>query len=386
MIMDHILPIVMGIINYKGRKIFRVNSFIGNNYGFTDSPEINKYKKIRKESELFRNTEELMKKKKEIYKRKIKRESSKIRKELLKKEKDRDIKEEKLNLDISSAFSTINKEKSNSKNKIVVNRKKINIDKIKKKINILYNKKDEEIKNKSILPSYSKILNSNNNHINNTIQPNKFRKKKYKYKINRNNINLNDENTPTEKRLNTISNINDSNLYNSMRFKTSIYISNHNKFYSSKNFEKINMNKESILNNTKVGVISRYFNKNIFNSSNKNFIEDNLLEPPIIYSDDKKMSIKIHSLQNINETFFGKRMTRDKLKMQRAIIMTIDDKVNKFKYKKMKYDSNKKPLYSIKEEEKSKMYKFHSKYEIKGNIGIKNKIRMKYLNHLGNKK
>ena len=400
-----------GILCHKGRKIFPINSFSGiKNSSINNSPEKNKYKKIRKESELFRNTDELMKKKREIYERKIKRESSAIKRQLLKEEEDKNIKNEKLNIDISSAFSTINKDKSIGENKIYVNRSRIINN---KHTNGISNKKDDDIK-KTIISSYSKKNNDKNDFLNNISQSNKYRRRIYKYKINRNSINnlknqdsqkeerintlnnindLKNQESQKEERVNTVNNINNNGLYSKMKFKTNnIYISKHNKYNSSKSIGVVNTNNKSSLNDSRAHTISRNLSKNRFTSSNKRYIEDIFLEPPIIYSDDKKISIKVHTLQNMNETFFGKRMTRDKLKMQRSIIMTIADKNNKLKYRKIKPTTDKKPLSSIKEEikiieeKKPKIYKYKPKNEIKGNGGFQTNIKKRYLNRLENKK
>ena len=400
-----------GILCHKGRKIFPINSFSGiKNSSINNSPEKNKYKKIRKESELFRNTDELMKKKREIYERKIKRESSAIKRQLLKEEEDKNIKNEKLNIDISSAFSTINKDKSIGENKIYVNRSRIINN---RHTNGISNKKDDDIK-KTIISSYSKKNNDKNDFLNNINQSNKYRRRIYKYKINRNSINnlknqdsqkeerintlnnindLKNQESQKEERVNTVNNINNNGLYSKMKFKTNnIYISKHNKYNSSKSIGVVNTNNKSSLNDSRAHTISRNLSKNRFTFSNKRYIEDIFLEPPIIYSDDKKISIKVHTLQNMNETFFGKRMTRDKLKMQRSIIMTIADKNNKLKYRKIKPTTDKKPLSSIKEEikiieeKKPKIYKYKPKNEIKGNGGFQTNIKKRYLNRLENKK
>ena len=106
------------ILSYKGKKIFSSNYF-----GSFKNIEVNNSEKKKeninsiniRRSELFRNSKELKKKKEEIFLRKMKRESSALRKEMLRKEKDKDIKVQKISIEINSD----NHSRKNSNNNIM---------------------------------------------------------------------------------------------------------------------------------------------------------------------------------------------------------------------------------------------------------------------------
>ena len=93
-------------------------------------------------------------------------------------------------------------------------------------------------------------------------------------------------------------------------------------------------------------------------TSKKKFCEDYIQDAPTIFSKDKKISIRIHTLQNLNEVFLGKKQTREKLKMQRVISVilkvNIDNRrsFNYFNsYKNTKKIKEIKPLITINESE-----------------------------------
>ena len=408
----------MVVLNHKGKKIFNrsISSF--------NSIDKNLHENKNKGSELYRNTEELKRKKEEIYQKKMKRESSALKREIYKREMDKDIKDEKLNIDINSKNNSINN-KSKSKNKY--NSVKGNIiefnDNNELKCGI--NQNNDILNNIPVNINFSNIKKRNKNSLDKATQTNSMISRISKYKINRNNF-------TSLKKINTKSSNNNS-------IKISPINNNYNIIYSKKNLnnnniflsiEKENTPSKNINNNNNSNINNRikenldylrklktsgsfknknnYFSNQLytpekhnipyhFSSSKKRFIEDYITEPPIIYSNDKKLTIKVHTLQNINEYFFGKKMTKDKLRIQRAlqIIIGKDNKKNgnyfknKNIYIKVKSLKN---LSTIKEEEKIQknykpnLIKKEQKNEKMENYTFKKNTRMKYLKNTNQKK
>ena len=85
------------VLNFGGKKIFTTNSFNGLSNSNINNNNNNTVVKNRN-SELFRNYNELKKKKEEIFRRKMKRDSSTNGQELLKNQKDKEIKQQKINI------------------------------------------------------------------------------------------------------------------------------------------------------------------------------------------------------------------------------------------------------------------------------------------------
>ena len=85
------------VLNFGGKKIFTTNSFNGLSNCNISNNNNNTVVKNRN-SELFRNYNELKKKKEEIFRRKMKRDSSTNGQELLKNQKDKEIKQQKINI------------------------------------------------------------------------------------------------------------------------------------------------------------------------------------------------------------------------------------------------------------------------------------------------
>ena len=380
------------VLSFKGKKIFGTNSFAGfKNDSTFNSPEKNRIRVNTKGSELYRNTEELKRKKEEIYNRKMKRESSKYKKEILRKEKDKELKEEKLNLKIKSANISLNlnnKDKSDNKNKIKITSLYNKDNKINENNNI--NKRintHENIKNNSNdITSYKNINKNQNSMINSNKLNNNNIKRINKYRIIKNNIanrekekNRNNQNNNDSNQINPINKIN-SVVYTKKNFKTNnIYISKgtieHSKSKNNINSNSININKKikenieylrkttnsnSNLNrdnslNKIFSSFDRHNNPYNFIISKKKFIEDNTCEEPIIYSSDKKVSIKVHTLPNLNEIFLGKKITKEKLKFQRAINIHIENNskrnLNYLNDKKKYKIAKDKNLSGIREEE-----------------------------------
>ena len=410
------------ILNFKGRKIFS-NSFSAlNNNSKYNSPVKNENNNSIRESELFRNSEELRKKKEEIYLRKMNRESSAIRREILRKEKDKDIKEQKIDIKIKSLNNT-NKKNDNSKNRIriIPLNKEINYNIRKEKNRFISNDNNENNHLKNYNSFNINIKSRNKVLSNNGIKNNNIRRI---YKNSKDNNNENNDLNIAIKKDKDIKPLNNNNsLYKNNSFKfNNIFMSKYSERTPPKNNRKIKINnkikenlnflrksknsdmnkdiaKERKLceNNNKKISSDTHNNTYEFMTSKKKFCEDYTEEAPTIYSKDNKISIKVHSLPNLNEIFLGKRQTKEKLKMQRVISIIFNNKDNYKKkannprsyrfYRKMK-DLN--PIKSIKEEEKSKeesrMNKTEHKIEIKPKPVLEKNIRRKYIRRFGNNK
>jgi hypothetical protein len=343
------------VLSYKGRKIFTSNSSFANLKNEENLTSPNSFRDCsNKGSELFKNIEELKKKKEEIYLRKIKRETSEERREQLRREKDKDIKITKINIDIKNKNII-----DNSKNKmriIPISKKGINtILKKKSNNNIRFN--SNNMKDKSI-----NLSNFNRNKIRDSIDYNK------------NIIFSYNKNKGNDCKISSVSNISDviakegNNLYSKESEKD-----NNNLLYSKKNLNqniiKVKKNAENseprknvnfkikenleFLRKSKdseqksnMNQINRIdvTNKNRDNSPyrfvkpKKNYIEDFNHKSPILYSKDKKVSIRVNTLIDINETFFGRKMAKEKLKMQRVISIFFNN--NKIQSKNIKRMDN----------------------------------------------
>ena len=407
------------VLNFKGRKIFS-NSFSAlSNNSKCNSPIKNENNNSIRGSELYRNSEELKKKKEEIFLRKMNRESSALRREILRKEKDKDIKDQKIDIKINSLNNSIKKnDNSNTKNRIriIPLNKEINYNIRKKSKNCISkdNSDNNHVKNNNSFNINSKSRNKilSNNQINNNI------KRIYKNSNDNNNENIELNNSKKEKDIKQLNNNN--SLYNNNSFKSNnIYMSKFSERTPPKNSRKIGINnrikenlnflrksKKSDINDDTNKRRKFYENNKIFSDTHNNpyefmttkkkFCEDYYTqEAPIIYSKDNKISIKIHSLSNINEIFLGKRQTKEKLKMQRVISIFFNNKVNiknrsnnpisyRFYRKKKDLDSIK----SIKEEEKTKeeykINKTEQKIEINPKPVMEKNVRRKYIRRFGN--
>jgi hypothetical protein len=398
----------MIVLNYRGRKIFTSNSFYGlNKSSASNSPEKENLDNS-KESELFRNSKELKKKKEEILQRKMKRESSAIKREMLKNEKDKDIKDQKIDLN----NNTNNNKSNTNKIRIIPLNKEINNNL--RKNNSRFKSNDNEKKGNVFNIN---IKSRNKNLLNNSLKYNNIRRV---YKFN-NNINTSKEKNSITKESQ------DSHLLNGT-FANILYPKKENfkvnNIYISKFTEKtppknniININskiKENLdyLRKTKNSEVNADINAQTLkrmskktspektnNSYNlkKKFIEDVTYEAPTIYSKDKKVSIKVHVLQNINETFLGKRPTSQKLKMQRVInvCFILGNKnhskfLSGYRFSRRKKDL--KSLASIKEEEEkskiepnTKYLKTDTKIEIKEKPVLEKNIRRRYIRRFNKK-
>ena len=244
------------VLNFGGKKIFATNSF----NGLTNYTQSNNTPIKTESSELFRNYDELKKKKEEIFRRKMKRNSSLYRKELLKKQKDKEIKQQTININF------------------IDNNNKLRIIPLKKKL----------------------IMNSKS-------QSRLFQNEAKK------------EKEDTDKKPHNIIVLQKSkNLYNKKKFKTNnIFISKNikNNLKPKNNNNQIN---QKIKENLEYLRLKKEKSKPTINSpetiKQKKFVEDynpNLSQ--IIYSNDRKISIKMNVLKDKNVTFAKKEENINKI-------------------------------------------------------------------------
>ena len=116
-------------------------------------------------------------------------------------------------------------------------------------------------------------------------------------------------------------------------------------------------------------------------------MEDFNYKNPVLYSKDKKISIRINNSTDFIETFFGKKMAKEKLKMQRVISITLEkNKKVELKNKNINKNMNKiikkkiskkifgtKHLTSIKEEEEKAKPPVETKHQHQKNLVVENK-------------
>ena len=297
------------VLNFGGKKIFATNSF----NGLTNYTQSNNTPIKTESSELFRNYDELKKKKEEIFRRKMKRDSSLYRKELLKKQKDKEIKQQTININF------------------IDNNNKLRIIPLKKKL----------------------IMNSKS-------QSRLFQNEAKK------------EKEDTDKKPHNIIVLQKSkNLYNKKKFKTNnIFISKNikNNLKPKNNNNQIN---QKIKENLEYLRLKKEKSKPTINSpetiKQKKFVEDynpNLSQ--IIYSNDRKISIKMNVLKDKNVTFAKKEENINKIfEIQKVICINykcgkenyINNGLIKNKEIKRKKNLDGNILSSIKEEEDNKIKK-----------------------------
>ena len=322
------------VLNFGGKKIFASNSF----HGLKSFTQSNNTPIKNGSSELFRNYDELKKKRDEIYRRKMKRDSSIYRKELLKKQKDKEIKEQTIDINFAN-----NKDKL----RIIPLKKKL----INKGQNLIRFNSNEKIKTKD-------SKNNNNNHNIIVLQKSKNLYSKKKFKTN---------NIFVSKNIKTKEKPNNNNQIN-QKIKANL------EYLRTKNDKSKTLNSPERINN--INHLHEYQIKN------KKFVEDynpNLSQ--IIYSNDRKISIKMHVIKDKNMTFSkNKKNYFRKYEIQKLISIfykcvkrkNMDNESiikNKKVVKRIK-NKNIDELGSIKEEEeKSKMD--NSIKEIENNKNIK---------------
>ena len=319
-------------LSFNGRKFF-TNSFCGINSDTQSiSPErnLNKNNANKIGTELFRNYDELNKKQFEIYKRKIKKNPITTREEFYEKQKEKQIKRKNLNIQFQKHMNDV----SNDENKmriIPITKKTLNnINNIKRINNRFRSKKKNYNSNNNINhnhKSLSFIINDNNNSsMNKTVYNNVT-----------NNYNKNN-NISFSKESNTNNNspICDNILYSKKEFKSNnIYISKYSsprkidEDYFMENSDTIRQRHDQIESpnndyNNKTHSLDRHNNPYNFIVPKKKFVEDytfkkEFTSPVFLSSNDYKVCIKMHILHGINELFYGKVKTKEKLKMQRVI-------------------------------------------------------------------
>ena len=344
------------VLNFGGKKIFASNSF--NGLKGNDSKGNNNEKKIEN-SELFRNYDELKKKRDEIFKRKMKRDSSMYRKELLKKQKDKEIKEQTISINLAT---------SKDKLRIIPLKKRLitNI-----KYNTRFNSNENIPKNKK-----NNLNNNMNNQSHNIIVLQKSKNLYSKKKFKTNNIFVSKNIKNKDKSNNNVRQIN-------QKIKENLeYLRTKNKKLKTlaNNTDKIIINIDNNIDN----------NQPEFQSRNKKFVEDyNPNITQIIYSNDRKVSIKMHSLKDKNVTTFPKEKKYDQKYLQVQKLISIFYKCSKHKSENNAKTKNKKmvrrfkntnndALSSIKEEEeKSKQESIIKDKEKSNNDKKFNKIEIK---------
>ena len=388
------------VLSFQGQKIFATSSFSGlNNRTMYNSPKFNN----TNNSELFRNYNELKLKKEEIYKRKIKKSISSEKRQILQIQRDKEIKEHTLDLIIDNNYR--NKRPilysycRNSKyiNKIHIQKKdtkgKIN----KKSCNVRTGNKNMNI-NPYITSQNSNYINSLPNNIVRIM--NKYNNLSYSrdYDINFKNNNKS-TNKCINKKINDISTDNYINYNNLPHTPKNYYLQKNCRNYSNiintagnikvSNFIRnkrniksntidLNMNKiKNLKHKYKNLTPDRYTNPYKFIISKKKFLED-LLNNIILFSEDNKLTIRMHCFKDINQEFIFKRKKPPKLYIQKVVNIFLSSKIKLFlNCLKNKNISKMKILSSIKEEEeksKTELMKNESQFEEQDNFNyLKNR-------------
>lgn len=359
------------VLNYNGKKIFATFSFNESN-NKTISPKRNN------DTELFRNYSKLKLKKEEIYNRIIKKDSSAERKELWTIEKEKELKDQ--NLSILSKEKKHRAQYAKKVKKIPSGNKRIfeTQNCIKKGNQISLRKKD--INSFTLTQDDDDTLRSLSK---NTIEStNKSKTKNKSLSFSSNNTSNNNKNCCSiERKINAVS-INDKLKYN-------LYEQNINdRILVNKN---INYERKELSNSKDLNIGYKHKLADIpkFIESKKKFVEDEIKESMIV-TDDKRLTIKIHCIHNLNQLFLLKRKKR-KFKIQKVMnILLSNGKKFYLNYLWNNQLSNKirafkiyNSLSSIKEEEKSKAELTNSELQIdtqekQSNVNLKrDRIKLK---------
>ena len=340
------------VLNYNGKKIFATFSFNESN-NKTICPRRNN------DTELFRNYSKLKLKKEEIYNRKIKKDSSAERKELWTIEKEKELKDQ--NLAILSKEKKNRAQYAKKVKKIPLGNKRIfeSQNCIKKGNQISLRKKD--INSFTLTQDDEDTLKSLSK---NTIEStNKSKTKNKSLSFSSNNTSNNNTNScAIEKMINAIS-INNKLKYNlySQNFNDKILVN------QNINYERKELSNSKDLNIYK---IHKLIDMPKFIESKKKFVEDELKESMIV-TNDKRLTIKIHCIHNLNQLFLLRRKKRN-FKIQKVMnILLSSEKKFYLNYlwnnqlpNKMRSFKNYNSLSSIKEEEKSKAELTNSELQI----------------------
>ena len=340
------------VLNYNGKKIFATFSFNESN-SKTICPRRNN------DTELFRNYSKLKLKKEEIYNRKIKKDSSAERKELWTIEKEKELKDQ--NLAILSKEKKNRAQYAKKVKKIPLGNKRIfeSQNCIKKGNQISLRKKD--INSFTLTQDDEDTLKSLSK---NTIEStNKSKTKNKSLSFSSNNTSNNNTNScAIEKMINAIS-INNKLKYNlySQNFNDKILVN------QNINYERKELSNSKDLNIYK---IHKLIDMPKFIESKKKFVEDELKESMIV-TNDKRLTIKIHCIHNLNQLFLLRRKKRNfKIQKVMNILLSSEKKFylnylwNNQLSNKIRAFKNYNSLSSIKEEEKSKAELTNSELQI----------------------
>ena len=342
------------VLNYNGKKIFATFSFNESN-NKTISPKRNN------DTELFRNYSKLKLKKEEIYNRIIKKDSSAERKELWTIEKEKELKDQ--NLSILSKEKKHRAQYAKKVKKIPSGNKRIfeTQNCIKKGNQISLRKKD--INSFTLTQDDDDTLRSLSK---NTIEStNKSKTKNKSLSFSSNNTSNNNKNYFTiEKTINAVS-INDKLKYN--LYAQNININDKILVNQNINYERKELSNSKNLNidkKHKIADMQKFF------ESKKKFVEDEIKESMIV-TDDKRLTIKIHCIHNLNQLFLLKRKKRY-FKIQKVMNIILSSKKkfylnylwNNQLSNKIRSFKNYNSLSSIKEEEKSKAELTNSELQI----------------------
>ena len=340
------------VLNYNGKKIFATFSFNESN-NKTICPRRNN------DTELLRNYSKLKLKKEEIYNRKIKKDSSAERKELWTIEKEKELKDQ--NLAILSKEKKNRAQYAKKVKKIPLGNKRIfeSQNCIKKGNQISLRKKD--INSFTLTQDDEDTLKSLSK---NTIEStNKSKTKNKSLSFSSNNTSNNNTNScAIEKMINAIS-INNKYKYNlySQNFNDKILVN------QNINYERKELSNSKDLNIYK---IHKLIDMPKFIESKKKFVEDELKESMIV-TNDKRLTIKIHCIHNLNQLFLLRRKKRNfKIQKVMNILLSSEKKFylnylwNNQLSNKIRAFKNYNSLSSIKEEEKSKAELTNSELQI----------------------
>jgi hypothetical protein len=308
---------------------------------------------------LFRNYSKLKLKKEEIYNRKIKKDSSAERKELWTIEKEKELKDQ--NLAILSKEKKNRAQYAKKVKKIPLGNKRIfeSQNCIKKGNQISLRKKD--INSFTLTQDDEDTLKSLSK---NTIEStNKSKTKNKSLSFSSNNTSNNNTNScAIEKMINAIS-INNKYKYNlySQNFNDKILVN------QNINYERKELSNSKDLNIYK---IHKLIDMPKFIESKKKFVEDELKESMIV-TNDKRLTIKIHCIHNLNQLFLLRRKKRNfKIQKVMNILLSSEKKFylnylwNNQLSNKIRAFKNYNSLSSIKEEEKSKAELTNSELQI----------------------
>ena len=314
------------ILNINGQKIFSTPSFTS----LTARNRVLSSSKL--DTELYRNYHELKLKEKEISKRKNKKnkesnsEEQKIR-------KDKRIDEKVLNV----IYNNRNKDKTIFQN----GKKDVKINVIKK--NFIYNNNHS----KNVIPLRTVQDNKTRNKVNKNLLIFKGKKSIDNIKVNTNIIDKKLTENINSKGYNNYTNgsyfskniyFSPKNSYNNINTKKQLISNNILKNRNNKNLKNLKQNKI----NDKIQAYDRFFVK-------KKFVEDHL-NNSISFTEDKKLTVKIHCLHNCNQVFHKSTKARQKLKIQKIMNIflskniglyldyLINNNISIIDFKKMKND------------------------------------------------